>query len=592
MAENTKTLITLDNLATYTAEIQRMLKQVRAYIDQQDGVKANASDVTDALSKKVDKEDGKGLSTNDLTNELLNKLNRLANYDDTALRDMITTVSDRIDTIVGTSASEAIDNFNEILSFLDGITDTQTLEGMLTHVKEKIDGKADKIHTHSTSDITDYVMNAKQLQAADILTEEPTETTLTHTINGVTLDYQIGELVRVPDEGSETGYTFYQLHDVTDGHAVWAAVGGGGNVDLTGTIIIGLVSNQSANDSSLIGARIIVENTNDDTVLLDTTWQGTPVAHKVTGGTPYRVVFGDIDGYQTPETRQYIAQIASSTQITATYNTEVVTVTVTTYDSASVEGQQVTINDNIYTLDSTGIVTCKVPHGVTYSVSVDKKYGYEKPSKLTFESSQTSRSISMVYEVEILGVFIQDVDGKLYTGDEWDTSNNDKVNGIAVFTSNVKVLITTTPYYGLIINNDEKNKEYDNYMTPIQDYTQAIADYNGVENTANMLKVNPSTEYAAGWCDAYIFPDGVTRGHLPSLGELREVYLNIGYVSSLLNMVGISISLDEYLSSTYRGDANGYCVFYTIELHNGAMYFFKHLHNSFNVLPFARLDKE
>lgn len=223
MAENTTTLVTLDNLADHTDEIKRILQQVRAYIDKQD-------------STKVDKVSGKGLSTNDLTTELLNKLNSLDNYDDTAVRNLIKGISSRIDTLVGESATEAIDNFNEILAFLNGVTDTQTLQGLISNLKKALENqiatKANKSHTHAASDITDFTAQVKTLQAADILSAEPTESTTTHTVNGVSVAYQIGELVRVPDSESETGYKFFQLHAVTDGKAVWAAVGtGSGDTD-------------------------------------------------------------------------------------------------------------------------------------------------------------------------------------------------------------------------------------------------------------------------------------------------------------------------------------------------------------------------
>lgn len=282
MADNTEKLVTLSNLSDHIEEIKRILKQVRAFIDKKDDT-------------KVDKVSGKGLSTNDLTTELLNKLNSLENYDDTAVRNLITGISSRIDTLVGESASEAIDNFNEILAFLNGVTDTQTLQGLISNLKKTLENqiatKVDKVsgkqlstndyttaektklsgiekgaqvniitgvkgnaessyrtgnvnltpedigaakasHTHTVSQITDFTTSVKTLQAADILSAEPTESTTTHTVNGVSVAYQIGELVRVPDSESETGYKFYQLHAITDGKATWAAVGtGSGDTD-------------------------------------------------------------------------------------------------------------------------------------------------------------------------------------------------------------------------------------------------------------------------------------------------------------------------------------------------------------------------
>ena len=689
MAENTEKLVTLSDLSDHVAEIKRLLKQVRAFIDKKDDT-------------KVDKVSGKGLSTNDLTTELLNKLNSLENYDDTAVRNLIKGISSRIDTLVGESASEAIDNFNEILAFLNGVSDTQTLQGLISNLKKALENqiatKANKSHTHAASDITDFTAQVKTLQAADILSAEPTESTLTHTVNGTTIDYKIGELVRVPDSESETGYKFYQLHAITDGKATWATLGtgSGGNIDLTETVTISLASNQSSSDSALVGTNILVEDiTNGTETLLSSTWQGSPIAIKITAATLYRVTFGAVEGYQTPNAVQYTAQLSSTRSITATYNTcvlsvaisglengataqatvaynsksfsvssggtikvpigtqvsvsvpsvschitpspqtftpdstsksvsfayvaskvkvsilsnqssdstisamkatvaygstsvqasngsvvyiphdqtvtvtfpsvtgyktpssvtinntsggqatasgtyktEIVTVTVSAEDASSVAGQQITINGNVFTLDSTGVCTSKVPFDVQYSVSADTKSGYTSPSTQTFTASQTSRAVSMIYETIKLGVFIQDKSGKLWTTDSWDTSNNSNANAIAVLTSNVKVLVALTDSGGTKQIHSSYSGALENYMTAISDTTQAKADYKGAENTANIMKLQSSTSYAAGWCNAFTFPDGKTKGHLPSLGEFWEVYQNKSLVDAALSKCG------------------------------------------------------
>ena len=715
MADNTDKLVTLSNLSEHVAEIKRLLKQVRAYIDK-------------LVDTKVDKVSGKGLSTNDLTTELLNKLNSLENYDDTAVRNLIKGISSRIDTLVGESASEAIDNFNEILAFLNGVTDTQTLQGLISNLKKALENqiatKADKSHTHAASDITDFSAQVKTLQAADILSAEPTEKTLTHTVNGTIIEYKIGELVRVPDSESETGFKFFQLHAVENGKAIWAALGtgSGGNIDLTETVTISLGSNQSSGDSSLIGTRILIEDiTNDPAVaLLDTTWQGTPIIYKVTAATLYRVTFGDVEGYQTPDAVQYTAQLSSARNINATYNTcvvgitisglengataqatvaysgksfkvssggtikvphgtqttvsvppiachitpsaqsftpdatskslsfayvaskvlvsvlsnqtsddtiaatkatvsygstsvqasngsvvyiphdqtvtvtfpsvtgyktpssvtinntsggqatasgtyqtEIVTVTVSAEDASSVAGQQITINGNVFTLDSTGVCTSKVPFDVQYSVSADTKSGYTSPSTQTFTASQTSRAVSMIYETIKLGVFIQDKSGKLWTTDSWDTSNNSNANAIAVLTSNVKVLVALTDSGGTKQMHSSYSGALENYMTAISDTTQAKADYKGAENTANIMKLQSSTSYAAGWCNAFTFPDGKTKGHLPSLGEFWEVYQNKSLVDAALSKCGgtaINTSYYHWCSTFWGIDGNyRYC---------------------------------
>lgn len=91
-----------------------------------------------ALERKVDKVDGKGLSSNDLTNELLEKIRGLSNYDDSTIKGEITSIKSDIDTLLGEGASDAIDTFHEIEDFLRGITDKQTLTGLLNDLKKEV----------------------------------------------------------------------------------------------------------------------------------------------------------------------------------------------------------------------------------------------------------------------------------------------------------------------------------------------------------------------------------------------------------------------------------------------------------------------
>lgn len=86
----------------------------------------------------VEKIKGKGLSTNDLTDELLSKINGLYNYDDEWIRSEIASIKADIDTLLGDGASDAIDTFHEIELFLQGITDKETLAGLLSDLRAEI----------------------------------------------------------------------------------------------------------------------------------------------------------------------------------------------------------------------------------------------------------------------------------------------------------------------------------------------------------------------------------------------------------------------------------------------------------------------
>ena len=93
----------------------------------------------------------------------------------------------------------------------------------------------------------------------------------------------------------------------------------------------------------------------------------------------------------------------------------------------------------------------------------------------------------------------------------------------------------------------------ENYCTAISSEASAKKDYNGKTNTANILKTVSSTDYAAGWANAFTFPDG-TKGHLPSLGEFWEVYQNKASVdAALAKCGGTAMYTGGQWSSTYWG---------------------------------------
>lgn len=122
--------------------------------------------------KKVDKEKGKQLSTEDFTTLLKNKLEGLNNYNDRELRSIISTIENRLNVLIGTSASEAIDNFNEIVAFLENIEDSTTLESVLISIENQISAvdnkKVDKVENSRL--ITEEEVAAISKNTADIKT--------------------------------------------------------------------------------------------------------------------------------------------------------------------------------------------------------------------------------------------------------------------------------------------------------------------------------------------------------------------------------------------------------------------------------------
>lgn len=90
------------------------------------------------LSNKVNKEEGKGLSTEDFTTALKDKLQSLSNYDDATISDAIDTLRRDFDTLVSGDTTTAIETFNEIITFLNGVEDAESLEGIIAGIELQI----------------------------------------------------------------------------------------------------------------------------------------------------------------------------------------------------------------------------------------------------------------------------------------------------------------------------------------------------------------------------------------------------------------------------------------------------------------------
>lgn len=116
-----------------------------AYVANAVSTLATKSELTEGLADKVDKVSGKGLSANDFTTALKTKLEGLSNYDDTALSNSITSLQNQFNALVNADADAAIDTFNEIVAFLAGLENTETLEGILADISTQISGKMDKV---------------------------------------------------------------------------------------------------------------------------------------------------------------------------------------------------------------------------------------------------------------------------------------------------------------------------------------------------------------------------------------------------------------------------------------------------------------
>lgn len=117
--------------------------EVDAYLDyvkrlQEEGLDLSAYATKEELKGKQDKIPGKGLSTEDFTTTLKNKLNSLNNYDDAEIKAAIESLRSDFDLLVSGDTTRAIKSYNDIISFLEGIEDSESLDSIIAGIQQQI----------------------------------------------------------------------------------------------------------------------------------------------------------------------------------------------------------------------------------------------------------------------------------------------------------------------------------------------------------------------------------------------------------------------------------------------------------------------
>ena len=98
----------------------------------------DVSQLKEAIGNKVDKVTGKGLSAEDFTSALKIKLEGLNNYDDTEISATVASLQTQLDTLVSGDTTTAIETFNEVIAFLEGIADTEDLAGIIGSIEQQL----------------------------------------------------------------------------------------------------------------------------------------------------------------------------------------------------------------------------------------------------------------------------------------------------------------------------------------------------------------------------------------------------------------------------------------------------------------------
>ena len=163
---------------------------------------------------------------------------------------------------------------------------------------------------------------------------------------------------------------------------------------------------------------------------------------------------------------------------------------------------------------------------------------------------------------EKVDVYVQHIDGTLYTSDEW-TSNgyaNDQANGVALLSASTSFIVAKEDASSNSLKWGGSDYVVNNIVTTTIN-SDALLDFDGEGNTNKIIEqLSGHTDIfgvvgapAAEACKNYIFPNG-KLGYLGALGQLNFLGLNLTKVNSILSLIGgeqfISTNAPYYWSST------------------------------------------
>ena len=167
-----------------------------------------------------------------------------------------------------------------------------------------------------------------------------------------------------------------------------------------------------------------------------------------------------------------------------------------------------------------------------------------KPSVCYVEETQ-----KLYYNKAIVeGVYIQHLDGKLFTSEEWSAQGfaKEDANGVAIITNDCQLLMNP-----MRIKDHTKWVDRDGLsvlgVLATDDEALAKTDFNGIENTS--LIYQQATEIgaiapASALCKNYVFPNGET-GYLGAAGEWGAVAKHGDKVVEAARLLG-----NPYFNST------------------------------------------
>lgn len=328
-------------------------------------------------------------------------------------------------------------------------------------------------------------------------------------------------------------------------------------------------------NETITGKKVYVKNAEDDSVIATLAWQGEALKTEVAPGQKYYVEAGSMSGYRTARSDNFTAVYNSTREVSISYDSEWFYPTMQMEDGSAVsDGTKFTLEVNGVQTDYayTSGMCIKVPMGAKYTVFPESKDGYMPIHLFERTASETEFRVTIIYKSIKMGVYLQMIDGTLVSSSEYNASvhTKDKINGIAIITSDVQVVFApianvNLPWGGWGVNIPGCDS---------QDDASRIKGKKGLANTkAIVAALGDNASYAAGYCWNTYLPNG-KRCYLGAFDEMGKAYLNADAANELSQKaLGFKIfSSGEMWTSTACGSDRAWRVTgYTYRGYNRAV---------------------
>ena len=470
-----------------------------------------------------------------------------------------------------------------------------------------------KIFIDTTEDSIAEVYTKQQQDGKFVIVKElnsaPTSSTLTYTENGTVKNFKQGDEVRVPDQDSDTGYTFYKLYKLTTSGNVTTAewdVLGAGNEEVPEVQIGG---NTPSSDSEV---KIFIDENADDTIEVYTKAQAkgefVVIVNSNSEPTSSTLTYTSVDGttknfkvgdeIRVPDAEAdngyiFYKLYALTTEegvTTATWDklgaggapvnpNETVNISISCFGNTSdLIGATITaINDSTSETITYGTwngttISLEIPHAIQYRISFGNITGYKSPSdQKYFSTGGYNRTVSAQYILNN-GVYIESTEGKFYTRQLWD--NTKTANSIDIISDNYKGRFALNiSAQGMTFDANNQTVRY--VMETTSSEASAKVDMQGKTKTNAVIARNASyatdTSQIWGYCNTYSFPNG-RKGYVPACGELWIAYQNKVEINNCLTTLGKTAISSKIISSTYNGsDSANWEHMWTVNFSDGTV---------------------